>query len=152
MTQEAIKKAFEGRWRIKGNTPTGWVKGVRELCFDFFEAGILIAEGSVCCDTIATAPSVQTTDQSFDEWWQLYNKKRGKEKCMKKWAKLSAKDKSLCIAATPAYVASTPDPTYRKDPITYLNNKSWNDEIYFRNNGNTTDNDPYLKLAAVLAP
>jgi hypothetical protein len=73
-------------------------------------------------------------DADFETWWNLYQKKRGREKCMKKWAKLSAKDRQACIQATPAYVQSTPDVTYRKDPYTYLNNKSWNDTIYFRNN------------------
>jgi hypothetical protein len=38
-----------------------------------------------------------------------------------------------CISATSAYVASTPDKQFRKDPLTYLNQKAWNDEIIFRN-------------------
>lgn len=123
-----IDKAFEGRWRIKSeNRPEAWVKGVKALCRDFFEAAILLAQGDDHDDAIAL-------DQSFEQWWNLYDKKRGKEKCMKKWAKLSAKEKRACIEATPAYVASTPDVNYRKDPYTYLNNHSWNDTIYYPNN------------------
>jgi hypothetical protein len=51
---------------------------------------------------------------------------------MKKWTKLSLEEKQACIDATPTYVSSTPDVIYRKDPLTYLNGKCWNDEVYFR--------------------
>ena len=55
----------------------------------------------------------------FEEWWNAYNKKRGRKKAEAKWKKLSLNDN----------VASTPDPVYRKDPLTYLNGECWNDEI-----------------------
>ena len=66
---------------------------------------------------------------TFEEWWNAYNKKRGRKKAEAKWNKLSNSDKEACMKATPAYVASTPDVTYRKDPLTYLNGECWNDEI-----------------------
>lgn len=149
---EKITKAFEGRWRIKFNQAllnrasagtfdelADYVKG---LCLDFFQAAWLLNH----------AEEVEIMDADFETWWNLYQKKRGKEKCMKKWAKLSQKDKQACIAATPAYVASTPDVTYRKDPYTYLNNSSWNDEIIPRNNGNSkpTPEQQQNKLADIL--
>ena len=65
----------------------------------------------------------------FEEWWNAYNKKRGRKKAEAKWKKLSLNDKVACMKATPFYVASTPDPVYRKDPLTYLNGECWNDEI-----------------------
>jgi hypothetical protein len=142
---EKITKAFEGRWRIKFNQAllnrasagtfdelADYVKG---LCLDFFQAAWLLNH----------TEEVEIMDADFETWWNLYQKKRGREKCMKKWAKLSAKDRQACIQATPAYVQSTPDVTYRKDPYTYLNNKSWNDTIYFRNN---TDLQRQQRLAA----
>ena len=69
------------------------------------------------------------TIPTFEEWWNAYNKKRGRKKAEAKWNKLSNSDKEACMKATPAYVASTPDVTYRKDPLTYLNGECWNDEI-----------------------
>lgn len=66
---------------------------------------------------------------TFEEWWCSYAKKRGRKKAEAKWNKLSAEDRKACMNATPAYVASTPDPVYRKDPLTYLNGECWNDEI-----------------------
>ena len=70
-----------------------------------------------------------TPPYDFEEWWDLYDKKVERAKCEAKWKKLSTAEKRACIAATPVYVASTPDKQYRKNPQTYLNNKSWNDEI-----------------------
>jgi len=39
------------------------------------------------------------------------------------------------MVAVPGYVATTPDKQYRKNPSTYLYNKSWNNEIV-RGQGN----------------
>lgn len=66
---------------------------------------------------------------TFENWWLLFGKKRGKKRAEAKWNKLSLQDKIDCINATPAYVASTPDKQYRCDPLTYLNGERWKDEI-----------------------
>ena len=71
---------------------------------------------------------------TFEEWWCAYSKKRGRKKAEAKWNKLSDFDKVACMKSTPAYVASTPDVTYRKDPLTYLNGECWNDELIFKPN------------------
>jgi len=140
MTQQEITKAFEGRWRIKGANLPQDPEQIKALCRDFFETGILLADGIEVVDA----------DSSFDQWWELYQKKRGKDKCLKKWQKLSQKDRQACLNATPAYVASTPDVNFRKDPYTYLNNKSWNDEIYFRNTKPTIEQQRIAKLADIV--
>ena len=60
----------------------------------------------------------------------MYGKKRGdKEKLIAKWEKLSDKERSDIIAYIPKYILSQPDNKFRKDPQTFLNNKSWNDEL-----------------------
>jgi hypothetical protein len=66
---------------------------------------------------------------SFNDFWELYGKKRGKEITEKKWNKLKQKDKEAIMEHLPQYIISTPDIQFRKDPATYLNQKSWNDEI-----------------------
>ena len=170
MTQEEIIKAFNNRWRIKrvANADVFDAIGstyetlIRSICRDFFEAGILLGEG-YCVDEIVNPdagmiiykhdPIFDTADSGFSEWWELYNKKRGKEKCMKKWEKMSYEDRRACIEATPAYVASTEDKQFRKDPLTYLNGKCWNDEIIIRQNGNnkpTAEQRRIDKLADIL--
>lgn len=74
----------------------------------------------------------------FFTWWNLYDKKVGREACMKKWLNLTKKEQQACIDAAKTYVASTPDKKYRKNPLTYLNQKSWNDEIIISDG--STDN------------
>ena len=164
MNKEEIQKAFEGRWRLKAdfgkinnNTATmsfdefyDYLKG---LCFDFFEAGALLADkesvvnpqGVIMID-VERIPSAISANNGFDAWWDKYDKKRGREKCLKKWNKLTDTEKYLCLLRTPDYVESTPDKTYRKDPLTYLNGKCWNDEIIIRH---TPEQQRQQRLAEV---
>ena len=66
---------------------------------------------------------------SFDKFWKLYNKKVSKNNCLKKFNLLSAKDQTDILIALPDYIKSTPDRNFRKNPLTYLNQESWKDEI-----------------------
>ena len=59
-----------------------------------------------------------------------------KTKLKVKWSKISNADKLKIKAHIPEYKKAQPDKRYRKNPETYLNNKSWNDEII---------KSPYLK-------
>ena len=65
----------------------------------------------------------------FENFWSLYGKKRDRKRCMQRWKKLKQSDKDKIFETLPAYIASTPDVQFRKNPSTYLNNESWNDEI-----------------------
>ena len=79
---------------------------------------------------------------SFDEFWDLYDKKVGdKTKLRKKYDSIKESDRVLIKEHIPLYRMSQPDKQYRKDPQTYLNNSSWNDEIIIKGNGkNKSDN------------
>lgn len=80
---------------------------------------------------------VNNTILSFDEFWNLYDKKVGdKKKLEKKYDNISESDRELIKVHIPAYISSQPDKKYRKDPQTYLNNHSWNDEIITTNTRN----------------
>ena len=69
----------------------------------------------------------------FGNFWECYDKKNGnKLKLEKKWNSLSDQDRQNIMEYLPEYKISTPDKTYRKDPGTFLNNRSWNDEIISR--------------------
>lgn len=66
----------------------------------------------------------------FDSFWDLYDKKVGdKQKLEKTWNKLSDKDREIIMTYIPKYKEAQPDKQFRKDPQTFLYNKSWNDEI-----------------------
>lgn len=67
---------------------------------------------------------------TFNNFWDEYDKKRGdKIKLQKKWEKLTQAEKEAVMEYIPHYKQSQPEKQYRKDPETFLNNKSWNDEI-----------------------
>lgn len=82
-------------------------------------------------------------DDSFEKFWDLYDKKRNREKCMKMWKGLSDKDQEDIMAYLPKYRESQPNKLYRKDPSTFLNQKSWNDELIFKDQQNEKTNTPY---------
>lgn len=149
MTDEQILQAFNGRWRIKStdfmSLDVTLFQRVKDLCLDFFQAGCLLSQPE---------EKIEITSEDFELWWCSYDKKVGKEKAKKLWDKLSNKDKKACMEYTPAYVASTSEKRFRKNPETFLRNHSWNDELIYRNNA--ADNKPSLqqqridKLATIL--
>ena len=71
----------------------------------------------------------------FDtEFWNPYDKKVHKPDSYKKWDRLNEKDKQAIALHVPKYVEAQPDKQYRKNPVTYLNNRGWEDEIIKRYN------------------
>ena len=68
-------------------------------------------------------------EQEFDEFWDLYDKKINPTKCKPKFLKLSDKDRKLIMEYIPKYKLSQPEKKFRKDPLTFLNNYGWLDEI-----------------------
>lgn len=65
----------------------------------------------------------------FETFWNAYNKMRNRGECELIWQRLSDTDKANIMQHVAKYIASTPNKKYRKDPITYLKNRSWEDEI-----------------------
>ena len=66
---------------------------------------------------------------TFTEFWEAYGKKKDKFKAEKIYNKLSEQDRGIIKKTIGAYIQSTPDVQYRKFPCTYLNSRSWQDEI-----------------------
>ncbi|MEM1337293.1 MAG: hypothetical protein AAGF96_06060 [Bacteroidota bacterium] len=78
---------------------------------------------------------------TFDDFWDLYDKKIGKkEKIKSKFDRLPHKTKEAIMAFIPDYKRSQPDKQYRKNPETFLNNESWNDELIQINGNRSTNN------------
>jgi hypothetical protein len=116
---ENIKK----RWDTKNTTgKTGIPKNTRnthtDSDTDSDTDNTLILSGDVS----------PVTAFSFEQFWKIYNKPADRVKCMSKFKKLSAADRELIRERLPGYVSSTPDIQFRKNPLTYLNGKCWNDE------------------------
>jgi uncharacterized protein YdaU (DUF1376 family) len=75
---------------------------------------------------------------TFDDFWEEYDKKVGKKEIIeKKWEKLPQKTKEEILRYIPNYKLSQPDKKFRKNPETFLNNESWNDEIILTNGKQT---------------
>jgi hypothetical protein len=69
----------------------------------------------------------------FEWFWNEYDKKIGeKQKLKKKWNKLSDEERQNAMNYIDLYKQSVQDKQFRKNPETFLNNKSWNDEIINR--------------------
>jgi len=78
---------------------------------------------------------------SFEDFWNLYDKKQDRPKCENKWKKIKQAAREKIMEHLELYVRSTPDIQYRKNPITYLNNESWNDEIIISNGNSKKQRD-----------
>lgn len=86
---------------------------------------------------------VNVREQQFEWFWETYGKKVGKDIAKPKFMKLKDEDIVKILDHVPKYVASKPDKQFRKDPSTYINQKSWNDEIIEETftKSNTTQNE-----------
>lgn len=65
----------------------------------------------------------------FSDFWDLYDKKVDKPKCQKKYEKMSLKDRKAIFEYLPKYIQSQPDKQFRRNPLTFLNNRTWENEI-----------------------
>lgn len=65
---------------------------------------------------------------SFDDFWNLYDKKRGRPNAEHEWAKIEQADREAIMQAVPAYTAANAK-QYRKDPERYLKLRTWTDEV-----------------------
>lgn len=148
--EEMINKAFEGRWRIKSQYLAESLEKmlieyridhVKRLCRDFFEAGIMLTTEPL----VATYNDVCDISCPFEKFWDLYDKKVGRPKCEKLWHKLSMKERVDCLNYIPLYKQAQPEKCYRKNPETFLRNKSFYDEIIIRHN---PDQQRQQRLAA----
>ena len=93
-------------------------------------------------DTITKQLNNTTTKQKnnlFDSFWNLYGKKVDRKKTLSKWMKLDIETMEKIISIVPKYVEKHHEEKYRKNPVTFLNNESWNDEIVVNNE---TSNSP----------
>jgi hypothetical protein len=68
-------------------------------------------------------------EKSFDIFWNIYDKKIDLKKCKEKFISLNNYDIDKILEVIQDYVNSKPDLQYRKNPLTWLNGKCWNDNV-----------------------
>jgi len=89
---------------------------------------------------------------SFLDFWDRYDKKQDRPKCKKKWDKINQEAREKIMLHLEDYILSTPDKQYRKNPLTYLNSESWENEIITPNtNGKFTREEKVNSLRAAFA-
>lgn len=75
---------------------------------------------------------VNLKEELFNKFWDSYNKKVGTKDAKAKFLKLSMEDIKKIFNTLPYYLKSTPDVKFRKHPVTYLNQRTWEDEGYIQ--------------------
>jgi len=92
--------------------------------------------------TKKTAPVIELEFDKkipFEKFWTTYDKKVGdKKKLMPKWDQFSLETQQAIMAYLPGYKLAQPNKKYRKDPATFFNNSSWQDELIFSNDAGKT--------------
>lgn len=113
--------------------------------------GKILPEGMVKIDHIIdnTNKVINNTIERFEEFWNIYNKKVGKDKTKAKWSKLKEKEVDAIFKALPSYIASR-EVKYRKDPERYLTHRVWEDELI----GDTPTTSPLStkKITEIIIP
>lgn len=90
-------------------------------------------------ETVILEPNIP-----FDVFWDLYDYKKNKSLCVTKWHSMTDEERTLTIESLDKYKQSTPDKTYRKYPLNYLENECWNDEhIVIVDNQNIAHSNKY---------
>lgn len=83
----------------------------------------------------------------FEWFWKDYDKKVGaKDKLKKKWNKLTDEERQNAMNYIELYKQSVPDKQFRKNPETFINNKSWNDELIKSNTNNYSKVAPKVTI------
>ena len=67
-------------------------------------------------------------EASFNLFWELYDKKVGMQNCKKRFMKYSHNTIKDILKSVPEYIKKTPNVRYRKNPLTWLNGRHWEDD------------------------
>ena len=86
-------------------------------------------ESIVSIDKQINNKLITNNDVEFEKFWDLYNKKVDSKKCKDKFIKLSKNEIDNIFEKLPLYIQATPEIQYRKNPLTWLNGKCWEDSI-----------------------
>lgn len=79
----------------------------------------------------------------FDEFWNLYDHKKGDKKAAtKKWDALTHETQKKIIELLPKFILTISDKQYQPYPTSFLNQERWNDDLTQKNKKN--ENKPTI--------
>ena len=137
--------AYESQKQVINQQVTGWEKKTKTtLAKGGTQGG---CQGGSVQEKGEGEEEEKGEDKLFGEFWNLYNKKVDRFKSHAKWNKLKQQDKEQIMLHLPNYIKSTPDVKFRKNPVTYLNSKMWEDEAV----ATVVELPPLAKLVAHIA-
>jgi uncharacterized protein YdaU (DUF1376 family) len=92
--------------------------------------------GSACSGSDPPEPK-RGPPEGFDEFWDAFAKKVDRPAAERAWRKLKPKPELIAtiVARARAYVRTTPDKGFRRNPATWLNGRGWEDELIERGTG-----------------
>jgi hypothetical protein len=95
------------------------------------------ASNSQCEIDAIREEKIKEYNISFDDFWNLYDKKVGdKNKAEKMWYKLKDFERELIMFYIPKYILSQPEKKFRLHPTSFLNQNGWESELIISNNIN----------------
>lgn len=68
-------------------------------------------------------------EPTFEQFYELYDKKVDPHLALKAWKKISQKDHEAIMEYIPAYKKAEPKKEFRRNPSVFLNNRTWENEI-----------------------
>lgn len=102
---------------------------VKEFKNTIDDNGLFLMEHCKKYITVAPRSKKQLKSFAFDMFFDLYGKKVGKEPAKDAFLLLSYSDALECLKKTPEYVASKSESKYKLDPVRFIKEKRWTDEI-----------------------
>jgi hypothetical protein len=103
--------------------------------------GVVKVKNKVKVKSLVVSKEIKEPNIPFEYFWNTYDKKTDRQPCEKIWNKLSDEDRKAIMDYIPRYKISQPHKQYRKNPQTFLNNKSWLDEIIQREEKQQSNED-----------
>jgi uncharacterized protein YdaU (DUF1376 family) len=123
----------------KGGRPTSKSNGIAKPAGLFPPRADIRAEPSTTNHQLSKNPLKSPKgDDGFDDFWQVYPKKVGKQDALKAWPKaIKAAEPSAIVEGARSYAAShEPSYEYWKNPSGWLNGKRWQDQPIANGGGN----------------
>ena len=87
-----------------------------------------------------TSEDRQWKTEQFKIFWDKYQKKVALTTCHTKWMKLKRADIEKILETVDFFVRATPDVQYRPNPLTYINQRRWTDELPQTQKSNVASN------------
>lgn len=81
-------------------------------------------------DKLPYAPAKAEKDGSFEDLWQMYERKGSKANAKKEFYKLTEAEVAMMRLHIPAYLQSRPERRYRQDFERYIKNKTFSSVVY----------------------